>query len=117
MTSTNSKTLSKARRQRRIRMKISGTAARPRLNVAKSNTSLYLQLIDDEQGVTLVSVHSRDIKEKKGKTDVSFALGKLLAEKAQSKKIETVVFDRGGNMYTGRVKAAAEGAREGGLKF
>ncbi len=117
MNKHQAKNASKVRRQRRIRMIISGTAARPRLSVAKSNTSLYLQLIDDIKGVTLVAAHSRDLKEKQAKTAGAAALGKLLAEKALAKNIKSVVFDRGGNRYTGRVKAAADGAREGGLEF
>ncbi len=109
--------LTKLRRQRRIRTELSGTSARPRLNVSKSNTSLYLQIIDDSKGITLASAHSREIKGKMKKSEVAFALGKLVAEKAQAAKVTTVVFDRGGNRYTGRVKAAADGAREGGLTF
>jgi large subunit ribosomal protein L18 len=109
--------LTKVRRQRRIRKQIIGTQERPRLNVSKSNTSLFLQLINDERGVTLVSAHSRELKTKKTKVEASFELGKLLAEKAIASKISSVVFDRGGNRYTGRIKAAAEGAREGGLQF
>jgi len=107
------------RRRRRVRAKIFGTANRPRLSVFRSNAGMYAQLIDDERGHTLVSAHSREIK--KGKDDdkkkVSFALGKLLAEKALKIKIKEVVFDRGGYKYHGRVKALADGAREGGLKF
>lgn len=117
MNKQQAKNASKARRQRRIRMTISGTAARPRLSVAKSNTSLYLQLIDDVAGVTLAAAHSREIKGKNAKTASASSVGKLLAEKATALKIKAVVFDRGGNRYTGRVKAAADGAREGGLEF
>ncbi len=113
----SSKQVIKTRRQRRVRSRITGTAARPRLSVSKTNTSLFLQVIDDVKGVTLASAHSREIKTKGTKGSVANALGKLLAEKAQAAKISTVVFDRGGNVYTGRVKAAAEGAREGGLQF
>ena len=109
--------INKARRQRRIRTEISGTAARPRLNISKSLTSLYLQLIDDEKGVTIASAHTRELKGKGAKVQNAEAVGKLLAEKAQAAKVTEVVFDRGGNRYTGRVKAAADGARAGGLVF
>ena len=104
-------------RARRVRAKISGTATRPRLSVFRSNTGMYVQLIDDENGRTMLSAHSREIKTKNKKTSVSQGLGKLLAEKAVALNIKQVVFDRGGNLYTGRVKAVAEGAREGGLSF
>lgn len=109
--------INKVRRQRRIRTELSGTATRPRLNIFKSLTSLYLQLIDDERGVTLASAHTRELKGKAAKVKAAEAVGKLLAEKAQAKQITSVVFDRGGNRYTGRVKAAADGARSGGLVF
>lgn len=109
--------INKARRQRRLRTQISGTAARPRLNIAKSLTSLNLQIIDDQKGVTLVSAHTREIKTKGSKLETAVAVGKLLAEKATAHNISSVVFDRGGNRYTGRVKAAADGARAGGLQF
>lgn len=119
------KKLKKFRRQVKIRAKISGTKDCPRLNVFKSNEAMYLQLIDDITGKTLISAHSREVKLGKGdikegqgkKVASSFALGKLIAEKAKVKKISQVVFDRGGNRYHGRVKAAADGAREGGLNF
>ena len=107
-----------ARRHKKIRSTLSGTALCPRLNVFRSNSNLNLQLIDDTKGVTLASAHSTEIKDaKKTKVETSEALGKLIAEKAKAKKIEKVVFDRGGYKYHGRVKAAAEGARAGGLKF
>jgi large subunit ribosomal protein L18 len=112
-------------RKLRIRAKVSGTKTCPRLSVFKSNAGMNLQIINDINGKTLVSAHSREIKLKKEKQEedrsakvaVSFALGKLLASKAQEKKISQVVFDRGGYRYHGRVKAAADGARAGGLKF
>lgn len=110
------KNLKKIRRKAKIRTLISGNATRPRLNVFKSNTAVFLQLIDDTIGKTIVSAHSREIKTGKG-TEVEFETGKLLAKRALEKKLETVVFDRGGNKYHGRIKAVAEGAREGGLKF
>ena len=125
MNKEKAKNLKKTRRQIRIRAKISGTKTCPRLSLFKSNKGMYLQLIDDTSGKTLVSAASKEIKLTKGdlkddegkKITTSFALGKLLAEKAKEKKISQVVFDRGGNKYHGRVKAAADGAREGGLKF
>ena len=111
------------RRHVRVRAKIKGTAECPRLNVFRSLTAIYLQLIDDEAGKTLVSAHSKELdKGKKGKAvmknvESSKALGLMLAEKAKAKGIAKAVFDRGGYRYHGRVKAAAEGAREGGLQF
>jgi large subunit ribosomal protein L18 len=118
MNTQKAKKLLLKRRAARVRVKISGTAARPRLNVFRSNTGLYLQLIDDVKGVTLASAHTRELKEKKvKKSEAAMELGKLIAKRAAEKNIKQVVFDRGGNLYTGRVKAAAEGAREGGLEF
>lgn len=105
------------RRARRVRIKIFGTADRPRLSVFRSNQGMYLQLIDDAAGKTLVSAYSKELKKTAKKAEVAEALGKLIAEKAVAKNIKKVVFDRGGNLYTGRVKAAAEGARAGGLEF
>ena len=110
------KVIKKIRRKAKIRTQISGTALRPRLSVFKSNTSVFLQLIDDTIGKTIVSAHSKEIKDGKD-VDVEFETGKLLARKALEKKVESVVFDRGGNKYHGRVKSVGEGAREGGLKF
>jgi large subunit ribosomal protein L18 len=108
-------------RHNRVRAKISGTSDRPRLSVYRSLAGIYAQLIDDSSGKTLVFASTKDITGKAGskakKTDVSKEVGKLLAEKALAKKISTCVFDRGGFAYHGRVKALAEGAREGGLKF
>jgi large subunit ribosomal protein L18 len=102
----------------RIRKRIIGTAERPRLSVFRSNTSIYAQLIDDENGHTLLSVTSRQFKDFKGKkVDASKLVGTEVAKQATEKGISTVVFDRGGYLYHGRVKAIAEGAREGGLKF
>jgi large subunit ribosomal protein L18 len=105
------------RRHARVRSQISGTIERPRFSVFRSNKGLFLQLIDDLNGKTLVSVSNKDAKEKGTKTDLSFELGKLIAEKAKAKKITAVVFDRGSYKYHGRVKAVADGAREGGLLF
>lgn len=104
----------KLRRHKRVRAKIFGTARRPRLCVFKSNQHIYAQLIDDEKGKTLVAASDLEIKKSAEKTK---EVGKLIAEKAKVKKIEKVVFDRGGYKYHGRVKILAEAAREGGLKF
>lgn len=106
------------RRHKRVRAKINGSAARPRFSVFRSNSSLFLQLIDDVNGKTLVSAHSREIKKKDAnKTVIAKELGKRLAEKAIAKKISAVVFDKSFYKFHGRIKAAAEGAREAGLKF
>ncbi len=112
----------KQRRHRRVRAKISGTAQRPRLSVFRSHRGLYVQLIDDAKGHTLVSAHSREIKKaatgsKNRRVQIAYELGKLLAEKAKEKGIVQAVFDRGGYKYHGRVKAIAEGARQGGLNI
>lgn len=105
----------------RIRAKMSGTAERPRLNVYRSLNHIYTQLIDDASGTTLVSASSKGKKteEKSSGGNVAAArtVGKLIAERAQEKGIKKVVFDRGGYLYHGRVKALAEAAREGGLDF
>ena len=106
-------------RHKRVRGKVSGTPERPRLNVFRSETNIYAQIIDDTQGVTLASANSLE----KGfecdgtKTDAAKKVGQLIAERAKAKGIDTVVFDRGGYVYHGRVQALAEGAREGGLQF
>ena len=107
----------KARRHKRVRSKITGTAVIPRLNLFRSNKGLFVQLINDDLGITLVSVSEKEIKGKKLKTDIAKEVGKLIAKKAQEKNISRVVFDRSGYKYHGRVKAVAEGAREEGLKF
>jgi len=103
----------------RIRKNISGTAARPRLSVFRSNKEIEAQLIDDTNAVTLVAVSSRskDVKATGTKIDIAKEVGKALAEKATKAGIETCSFDRNGFLYHGRVKSLAEGAREGGLKF
>lgn len=110
-----------ARRQRihnRIRKAVKGTEQRPRLAVYRSNKAIYCQVIDDLKGHTLVAASSRDEAVAKGpKVDQARAVGKLLAERAKSANISAVVFDRGGYLYHGRVKALAEGAREAGLQF
>ena len=103
-----------------IRKKISGTSERPRLAVFRSNKFIYAQLINDDKGVTLLSVSSKDGElagAKVNKSEQSVLVGKTLAEKALAAGIEQVVYDRGGYLYHGRVKALADGAREGGLKF
>lgn len=105
------------KRHKKIRKRIKGTAKCPRLSVFRSNKGMYLQLIDDEKGKTLVSASSSEVKLKGAKKDISLELGKLIAGKAKDKKIKKAVFDRGGHRYHGRVKAAADGAREGGLEF
>ena len=111
------------RRRVKVRAKISGTAERPRLAVYRSLLNIFVQLIDDTTGKTILSVHSKkidkkaDAGERKGKMAVAYLVGKELATKAKDKKIENVVFDRAGFRYQGRVQAIADGAREGGLKF
>lgn len=104
----------------RIRKKVAGTATKPRLAVFRSNTDIYAQLIDDEAGKTLAAASSKDkdISAQKGtKTEKSKLVGLAIARKATELGLGIVVFDRGGNLYHGRVKAVAEGAREGGLQF
>ncbi len=104
--------------KRRVRRNIFGTAEKPRLSVYRSNKEIYAQIIDDNTGTTLVSASSREKGTATGnKTEVSASVGKALAEKAKAKGVETVVFDRNGFVYHGRIKALADGAREGGLKF
>ena len=107
------------KRHKRVRAKISGTPERPRLNVFRSETNIYAQIIDDVNGVTLVSASSleKDFSCDGTKTDAAKQVGLNVAERAKAKGIENVVFDRGGYIYHGRVKALAEGAREGGLQF
>jgi len=104
----------------RIRKKLHGEATRPRLSVFRSNKDIYVQLVDDNTGTTLASANSRqkDIAAQKGnKVEKSALVGKAIAQKAKDLGIETCVFDRGGYLYHGRVKAIADGAREGGLKL
>ncbi len=103
----------------RIRTKITGSAARPRLSVFRSNKDIYAQLIDDATGTTLAAVSSRtkDGSKTGNKVDQAMEAGKALAEAAKAAGVETCVFDRSGYLYHGRVKALADGAREGGLKF
>jgi large subunit ribosomal protein L18 len=101
----------------RIRSRIKGTAQQPRLSVFRSNKQIYAQLIDDLTGVTLVSASSRAFSDKVAKVELATLVGKAIAEKAASAGVKTCVFDRNGYLYHGRVKALAEGAREGGLIF
>jgi large subunit ribosomal protein L18 len=103
-----------------IRQKISGTAQKPRLSVFRSNLDIYAQLIDDENGVTLAAASSKDkevLAQKVNKSEKGKLVGEAIAKKAVALGLTTCVFDRGGYLYHGRVKAVAEGAREGGLKF
>jgi len=103
--------------RRGIRNKITGTAERPRLSVFKSNKDIYVQLIDDVNGHTLTATSSTELGKANANIEISKEVGKKLAEKATGNGISSVVFDRGGYPYHGKVKALAEGAREGGLKF
>lgn len=109
--------MSKETRHSRIRARIAGTKNKPRLSVFRSNKHIFLQLIDDNAKKTLVSASDLKTKIKGTKTEIARKVGKKLAESAKLKKIKNVVFDRGGYKYHGRVKAAAEGSREGGLQF
>jgi large subunit ribosomal protein L18 len=116
----NSKVSARQKIRYRIRKKISGSAAKPRLSVFRSNKDIYVQLIDDANGVTLAAASSRskDIAaQKSNKVDASKLVGQDIAKKCQELGIKGVVFDRGGYLYHGRIKAVAEGAREGGLEF
>ena len=120
MARTAKKTLRRAQIRKRQRNKLKGTTERPRLSVFRSNKSIYAQIIDDTSGQTLASCSSRlkDLNlQPLSKTEQSLAVGEKLAELAKAQGIETVVFDRGGYRYHGRVKALAEGARKGGLNF
>ena len=113
---------SRAQRHKRVRAKVSGTASRPRMNVFRSLSGMYAQLIDDSLGVTLVSASTLDQELKaqlagKKKSEQAKLVGLAVAERAKAAGITAVIFDRGGYRYHGRVKAVAEGAREGGLEF
>lgn len=108
----------RAKRHRKIRKRISGTADKPRLCVFKSAKHIYAQLVNDEKGKTILALSDADIKKtKEAKVKVAAEVGKAIAKEALAKKIVNVVFDRGGYKYHGRIKALADGAREGGLKF
>lgn len=110
---------SRKRIHMRIRNKIKGTAQKPRLNIYRSNRYIYAQIIDDVQGHTLAQANSYEgvIENTGTKSEQAAKVGKLIAERAQAAGVENVLFDRGGYLYHGRVKALADGAREGGLKF
>lgn len=116
------KTTGLERRKIRVRKKVTGTAERPRLNVFRSNKHIYAQVIDDTKGATLAAVSTKT-KELAGKAaelkkvDIAKKVGEAIAKIALGKGIEKVVFDRGGNIYHGRIKSLADGAREAGLKF
>lgn len=122
MINKQDKNTARKKRHSRVRNKVSGTGQRPRLCVYRSNKEIYAQVIDDVAGVTLASCNTREkdiAAQLKGKTKVQAAqiVGKTIGERAKSKKIKTVVFDRSGYLYTGRVEALAAGAREAGLNF
>ena len=113
------KTYRRKRLRQGIRKKISGSAQKPRLSIFRSNTGIYAQLIDDTKGITLAAASSKNVDKTNPLKPIEEAVqvGKLLAQKAVENNISEVVFDRGGYLYHGRVKALAEGARQGGLKF
>lgn len=119
MVSKTNSNAARLHRHARVRSKITGTSERPRLDVFRSNSHIYAQIIDDSKGITLVSAASneKDFGDNGGNCEGARKVGKLIAERAKKKKISEVVFDRGGYIYHGRVKELAEGAREGGLKF
>ena len=117
MIKKESKNVSRLKRHEKIRRTLSGTNETPRLCVFRSNTAIYAQLIDDVKGVTLASSSSLELKVKNNNVEAAKAVGKDIADKAKKAKIKTVVFDRGGYLYHGRVKALAEAARENGLEF
>lgn len=122
---TKTKKEKRYRRHKRVRAKVKGTLEVPRLCVFRSNKHIYAQLINDEKGQTIIGASDLELKKRKtktpkklkGKVGLAFEVGKLIAKKAKEKKIKKVVFDRAGYKYQGRVKALAEGAREGGLEF
>ncbi|MEG2000345.1 MAG: 50S ribosomal protein L18 [Evtepia sp.] len=107
------------KRHKRVRGKVSGTSERPRLDVFRSGSNIYAQIIDDSKGVTLAAASSLEkaFEGKGGNCEAAASVGKMIAERAKEKGIEVVVFDRGGYLYHGRVKALAEGARAAGLQF
>ena len=119
MVSKTNRKFERNRRHKRVRTKISGTAERPRLCVYRSNTNIYVQIIDDVAGNTLVAASTLDkqIKEKHANKIAAKEVGTLIAKRAAEKNIKDVVFDRGGYIYHGVIKEVAEAAREGGLKF
>ena len=111
--------MERTRRHIRVRRKVSGTAERPRLSVYRSNTNIYVQVIDDTKGITLVqaSTLDKEVKTKHSNKEAAKEVGTLIAKRAIEKNIKTVVFDRGGYIYHGVVKELADAAREGGLNF
>jgi large subunit ribosomal protein L18 len=118
----NSRSIARVRRHTRVRKNLAGTTERPRLNVFRSLSAIYAQVIDDQTGNTLLAASTvdRDLREKmKGlkKSEQAKLVGQTVAERAKNKGIQAVVFDRGGYRYIGRIKALADGAREGGLQF
>ncbi len=118
MSIEESKRRTRARRTLRVRSQVRGTAERPRLSVFRSNRAMWAQVIDDRSGRTLASASTMQVTEKGlSKTDQATKVGQILAERAKAAGIERVVFDRGPYLYHGRVKALADGAREGGLDF
>ena len=119
MVSNVNKKAMRLKRHVRVRGKVTGTPERPRLNVFRSNANIYAQIIDDVNGVTLVSANTleKEFDGATGNCEAAKKVGTVLAERAKAKGIDLVVFDRGGYLYHGRVAALAEGAREGGLQF
>jgi large subunit ribosomal protein L18 len=122
MTDSNQKVAGRLRRKRSIRKRISGNAERPRLSVFRSSMHMYAQVIDDDTGITLAAASTlspevRSQREGKKKSELAALVGQLVAQKCQAKNITKVVFDRNGFIYHGRIKAVADGAREGGLDF
>jgi len=122
MANNNNRSIARKRRHLRVRLNLAGTSQRPRLAVFRSVSEIYAQVIDDAAGHTLVSASSvdkelRDQMKDKKKSEQAKLVGKMVAERAKNKGITAVVFDRGGFKYIGRVKALADGAREGGLQF
>ena len=117
MIKKESKNVARLRRHKRVRKTISGTPEMPRLNVFRSNKEIYVQVIDDTNGVTLASSSSKALKINGGNVEGAKLVGKDIAEKCKKAKIERVVFDRGGYLYHGRVAALADAARENGLEF
>ncbi len=105
------------KRRKRVRRRIYGTTERPRLSVYRSNVHIYAQLVDDDEGHTLVAADTREAGDAENRVEAARKVGELVAERAKAADIEEVVFDRGGNRYHGRVAALAEGARSSGLKL
>lgn len=117
MDKNKQKLLKKSIRHSRVRSRVSGSPERPRLSVYKANRHIYAQLIDDDAGRTLAAASSLEVKSKGKKSEIAGEVGKTIAAKAKAINITEVKFDRGGSAYHGRIKALAEGAREGGLQF